>query len=503
MKKIPFILFVFLFINACTKEDENPSFVDQNIPDKTEINNLINDYLKKQGDFRWAWAEDKIIVGALTHSNHTLAIGYRIAGLKDISGKTKQIDLQDQKWTAARMSVISIIKEHFDKTGVPKDQRHIMIHPKLPIVFIRTTNLSLVAQLRASAAVRYIEPLDYSMEEVDLRSSSGCGVSAASPLYQSDYTQTTPDGKYGWNYTYHNIVSAWAHSKGDNITMAYIDTGASKDQENLNQEYDEGQSCCRTSEREGTYYTGWWWWRSWDGDHDKCGHGTQMSGLGTAPKGYGGGAVGIAYKADLLAIRATSNVVVNTSNEKQGVADALVMAGDRSDVKVISMSIGNLFWSSTVADGIYYAYDRGKMIFAAAGTSTWFTSFFTGVIFPANMSQTIAVTGIREGSPIKKCTTCHVGSAVDFVAVMQRRPYSQRGRTAVTLAPNGEAPAYVGGSSAATAMTAGIATLVWATDPSMSRDDVLQKLKESSDYYPSRHSSFGWGKIDALAAVTN
>jgi serine protease len=198
------------------------------------------------------------------------------------------------------------------------------------------------------------------------------------------------------------------------------------------------------------------------------------------------------------AYRATSDVVINGSKEKKGVKNALVGAGNRSDVKVISMSIGDVFSSGTVKDGVRYAYNRGKLIVAAAGTSLTWTSW-VGVIFPANMNETTAVTGIRDGSPMQRCNTCHDGSKVDFVAVMQRR--SNTDRTSLTLSRSNNNPGYVGGSSAATATTAGIAALVWATNPSQSRSQVLNRMKQAASFYPGRNGSFGWGIIDANQAV--
>ena len=200
----------------------------------------------------------------------------------------------------------------------------------------------------------------------------------------------------------------------------------------------------------------------------------------------------------MVALRVTSDVIINGSSEKRGVADGLTYSGNRSDVKIISMSIGDVFSSSRVADAVRYAYGRGKMIFAAAGTSLSWTSWY-GVIFPATMNETVAVTGVKDGFPLQKCNTCHDGSKVDFVAVMQRR--SNNDRVALTLATSGNTPANVGGSSAATATTAGIAALVWATNPGMSRSQVLQRLKNASQFYPSRDGNFGWGRIDANAAV--
>ena len=163
------------------------------------------------------------------------------------------------------------------------------------------------------------------------------------------------------------------------------------------------------------------------------------------------------------------------------------------------MSIGTPLWSSSVADAVLYAYGKGKMIFCAAGTSTSFTSW-AGVVFPARMSETVAVTGLVEGS-YTACETCHKGSEVDFTIVMQRA--GDASRTSLTLAHQGDQPSRVGGSSVATATAAGIAALIWSANPLMSREQVLEKLKQSASLYPNRHSSFGWGTIDAWKAVSS
>lgn len=82
---------------------------------------------------------------------------------------------------------------------------------------------------------------------------------------------------------------------------------------------------------------------------------------------------------------------------------------------------------------------------------------------------------------------------------MQRA--SDASRTSLTLAMTGNQPAYVGGSSAATATTAGIAALVWATSPSQSRAQVVQRMLNASSNYPGRDSKFGWGTVNAALAV--
>jgi serine protease len=82
---------------------------------------------------------------------------------------------------------------------------------------------------------------------------------------------------------------------------------------------------------------------------------------------------------------------------------------------------------------------------------------------------------------------------------MQRR--NDNARTSLTLAMSGSQPSRSSGSSAATATTAGIAALIWAQNPSWSRTTVLNKMKNAASIYPSRDGDFGWGIIDANAAV--
>ncbi|MEO0626601.1 MAG: S8 family serine peptidase, partial [Bacteroidota bacterium] len=120
-------------------------------------------------------------------------------------------------------------------------------------------------------------------------------------------------------------------------------------------------------------------------------------------------------------------------------------------------------------------------------------------IFPANRWNTTAVTGVRDGSSLQRCDICHDGSQVDFVAVMQRQ--NDTDRTSLTLAMSGNQPSYVGGSSAATATTAGIAALVWATNPGQNRTQVLDRMKNAASIYPGRDNNFGWGIVDAAQAV--
>ncbi|MCB0629488.1 MAG: S8 family serine peptidase [Lewinella sp.] len=484
---------------SCSKQQVIEPNLDnpQDPMTKSAINAYVEQQLHDRGTvFHWDQADDHLLWSAVVRGDSSIFVGYKPAGTGQIKDIIHEIDLNDRAWKIAREKIIQLALQSRPDAGRSEVVR--MEDQTLPILQLRIYDKDLISRLRSLSEVRYIEPAGYEPEELSLRSDSGCDVTPASSIPSADYTSVSPSVKVPWNFYNANIPTAWNTSTGSGITIALIDTGTSPAQSKLGSEFNSGYSQNRSITRKGTYVSSWWWWASPDGPDDQCGHGTQMAGLLAAPRGSGGATVGVAYNASLLAIRGTGDVVVNGSSEKNGVKDALVIAGKNGSVKIISMSIGDVFWSDTVADGIYYAYNRGKLIFAAAGTSLSWTSWW-GVIFPGNMSETIAVTGVKDGSSLARCNTCHSGSEVDFVAVMQRA--SDNSRTSLTLAPSGNTPATVGGSSAATATTAGIAALVWATNPSQSRTQVLTRLKNASQFYPGRNGEFGWGKIDAAAAV--
>ncbi len=499
---------VMISLAACPKEkitEQSAADVQEPLT-KVALNAIIKNEIETKNDvFHWKNANDHVLWSSVVQSDSIVSIGYQPKGFTQIQDKIHQINIQEPEWSNIKNKLLSFIAEETNRLNPQEkvSQTDILLPEPdgvLPHFMVKMHNKEIISQLRSMPEVRFVEPLGYEMEEdFQERSDSGCGLSPNNNIPSADYTTTSPSVKIPWNFYNMNIPTAWSTSTGAGIGVALIDTGTYPTQSKLGSEFNSGQSQGRSLSRTGTFNSDFWWWKTKpDGPNDKCGHGTQMAGLIAAPRGSGGSSVGVAYNCNLLSIRGTGDVVVNGSKEKTGVKNALVIAGNSGGTKIISMSIGDVFYSSTVADGIYYAYNKGKMIFAAAGTSTSFTNW-VGVVFPATMSQTVAITGVKDGSSLNRCNTCHSGSAVDFVAVMQRS--NNNSRTSLTLAKSGNTPASVGGSSAATATTAGIAALVWATNPSQSRSQVLSRLKNAASIYPSRNGQYGWGIIDAAQAV--
>jgi hypothetical protein len=491
MKKQMLAFAILLAMFSCSDNEilETPEQQKEQLT-KKEINTIIKSSLESTGDFNWTSQEAHTIWSAVKHGESILTIGY---------GTSKSNFARSAEANNIKNDLIQLVQD-LEKTSA-KGASELYVNETINVIDVKVTNKETIETLLKDSRVRYIEPGNYKFIESENQArsegSSGCGYGTAT-LSTNDYRTVSPGARVPWSFDAHNIPDAWNYSTGAGVTVAIIDSGLSPQQQWMNQYFNDGYSSGRTVQKYGTFVDSWWAWsNNYDGVDDKCGHGTKMAAVATAPRNNDNLPVGVAYNANLVTYRAVENVVIDDYHEKRGIVEALTALANRSDVKVISMSIGSPFSIGNVSDAIKYAHSKGKMILAAGGTSTSFTTWY-GVIFPASMSETVAVTGVKENQ-YNKCDVCHSGSQIDFTIQMQRTNGTDN-KVPVLSYYNGQAN-YVGGSSVATATTAGIAALVWSKHPSWSRSQVLQKMKESSEFYPNKHSEYGYGNIDALKAV--
>ncbi|WP_299337282.1 S8/S53 family peptidase [uncultured Psychroserpens sp.] len=501
MKKmyLKVLLLMAITIVSCAKEDAiiETESQDHQFPKEPltvqQINNRISETIRATGDFDWSKEDAHFLWSAVVHGQKVLTIGYGNEG-QSFS------ETRDPVLEAKKNTLIDLI---VDKEKISKSDLKIVEQDILTVIDVGVENIETIIALRSHKDVRYLEPNGYNLftyDEVRERSSSGCDKNA-DYINPAHYTTTSPNNaQVSWHFNEHNIQQAWGLSTGSGVTIGLIDTGVSQSQSLLNSSgINDGYSNGRFVQKYGTFIDSNWWWSSnYDGPHDKCGHGTAMGSTMASPRNDNGMPVGVAYNANLVAYRATEDVLLNDYHERKGVSKALTQLGNRSDVKIISMSIGYVWSIGNIKDAVRYAYSKGKLIFAAGGTSTSFTNGF-GVIFPATMSETVAVTGVDDGSNYDRCDTCHSGSKIDFTIIMEGDNNTSKAPPVLGFY-NGQRR-YTGGSSVATATTAGIAALVWSRHPNWSRTQVLNRLKQSADFYPYKNSSFGYGNIDAWQAV--
>lgn len=513
---VPFT--ALLLLGACTKQSGLAPANEQQpageVLSTQAIDASIKNAIVQTGSFNWSKATDREVWSALQQSDRGIAIGYKPAGYAaDVAQNIHRVDIHTGEWAKARQMVMDLVYETERKgnPGITRDMLLAYEENTLPVLYLVVNRLETIQALRQSPLVRYADPTGYhplgtglfeTTDNIAPMSSSGCGSNVAeSGLTEpADFTTITPGARQSWNYGFHNIPAAWARSSGAGRRVMIIDTGLSPDQSLFSSLFNTGFSTGRTVERLVTLrrngFLGFGYGSVETSPNDGCGHGTSMAGAALSPRNSSGGTVGVAYNASLVSVRATVDVLINESRENKGVADALVLAGNRSDVHIVSMSIGNITSNGNVTDGINYAFNRGKLIFAAAGTSFGLTAGWVGVIFPASLGNVRAVTGVKDNN--SRCDACHDGSKVDFTVVMEK---SSNGRKPLSAAQSGIAPSTVGGSSVATATTSAIAALVWSANPGLTREQVVNKMILAASNYPNRSSNFGWGRVNANTAV--
>lgn len=498
-KLFRFSIIMILIVSSCTQEDSlnqepTPIVITESDPlTAAQVKSKIDESLTNTGNFNWSQASTHLLWSAVMQGQNIVTIGF---------GNNASDFERSKSSNNAKMQreILDIILK-YEETSL--DKVLIAADGYLNLIDVVITKQETIAALRKYTNLRYIEPGDYRYYGNDPEqqrsgiTSSGCGFDAEA-LSDADYVTATPNAKVPWNFYNHNIPDAWNYSTGAGITIGVVDSGISPNQSLMNSSFNNGFSSGRTVQKFGTYVDSFWpWSTSTDGPNDKCGHGTSMASVAVSPRNDKGLPVGVAYNANLISYRAAANVLLEGYHEHNGVKNAFTALGNRSDVNIISMSMGYIFSVGKIEDGIRYAYNRGKLIFCAGGTSTTFTTF-VGVIFPAWMAETVAVTGVKEGASFQKCDVCHTGGKIEFTVVMQR---SGSGNTVPVNSYYDNQSDYVGGSSVATATTAGIAALVWSKHPNWTRDQVLTKMRQSANFYPNKDSDFGYGNINASLAV--
>jgi len=518
MKKTMIAALILIMIQSCKKT----SIVDIQPPvfsiiPSVKIDQYITNTIKSQGYFDWNKTTPEMLWSALEQSDHVLSVGFTLDGFVLNENNISQIDIQQKDWQEKKKQLLQEILESEQAKHPDLTLKNIQAWEEnlLPVIDVYVRNPQTILMLRKHANVRYAEPLGYEPRDIvvdktgnqqtnhAIGSSSGCGSNVAATGLQpfTDFLNIFPNASQSWNLSYHGIPKAWSKSTGSGIKVLIIDTGCELDQENLGSSFNQGYSVNRTVEKIVTLPQSTFLGipiGPIETVDDGCGHGTAMAGACAAPRGLDGNTVGVAYNCNLIVCRAATDVYLDESREAKGVADAFTYAAGRADVKIISMSMGRLTSSSQISDAIQYSYGKGKLNFCAAGTSCSWTSGWAGVIFPATLSQVNAVTGVKSSNFYTTCTDCHSGAETDFTVVMEKSIGTAH---PLSLAMYGDYPSTIGGSSVATATTAGIAALVWSRFPTYTRDQVLSKLIQASSNYPRRDATLGWGMVNADMAT--
>ncbi len=191
-------------------------------------------------------------------------------------------------------------------------------------------------------------------------------------------------------------------------------------------------------------------------------------------------------KGKFTTVRASQFVFFISPNDFVSTTRSIMAMADDPNVKVISMSMGTIFVCNEMKRAIQYFTSKDKIFVSAAGTFLDIPAIknLIGVVFPANMPETIATTGIEDTKSTNGAfvlgETSTSGPETDFVID------------------------YSSASSETVSATAAMFGLVWGINPNLSAAQITDIFIKSSTFYNStghRDPIFGWGKVDCKMAA--
>lgn len=329
--------------------------------------------------------------------------------------------------------------------------------PQLATVVVRTDEVNLERALRrfqARADVEYVEP-DY--------------------IGYPTWTPNDPGytGGQQWALGKIQMPMAWELARGQGAVIAVLDTGVDVNHPEL----------------QGRLLPGFSFTDDTTNVADNCGHGTHVTGIIAANTDNGIGIAGVAPEAQILPVKVMERYQVGVScyGSYSDFAAGLIYAADHG-ARVVNMSFGGTTNSTTLANAIAYAANRGVLLIGAAGNNNSSTLFY-----PAAYTQVIAVAG-TDGNDARYANS-NYGDWVD-IAAPAVGVYSLYSNSSYT---------YMSGTSMAAPHVAAVAGLLLGQTPAYTAADLRALLQNNADDLgaPGFDPYFGWGRLNAYRSLTN
>ena len=242
---------------------------------------------------------------------------------------------------------------------------------------------------------------------------------------------------------------------------------------------------------------------------DLHGHGTFVASIAAGSVTNGEGIAGFGGDAKLLIVQSGRADGSFTDVDE---ADAIVYAVNQG-AKVINLSIGGVETSAVERKALEYAAEHGVLVIAAAGNE-----YEDGnpVEYPAALLQPVGSQGrggwgLSVGATTKngkRASFSNTGSWISMAAPGENVFGAVSSHTKAKDWPRYALPGstaglygYASGTSFAAPQVAGAAALVWAANPTLTRDQVAWILKRTASGDGRWTDSLGYGVLDVGRAV--
>gem|GEM_PF-3501287 len=353
-------------------------------------------------------------------------------------------DRFDAKWD----SVLGALGAEVIKRSVSNSANFLVVKLKNPS---KEQALEFIENVSHIEGVRYAEP--------DIR-------------YHVQFIPNDPLWSSQWGPQHINAPDAWDFQTGSmGIAIAIIDEGV---------QYTHPDLSARFSGLIGYDFV--------DDDADPMpddpdeDHGTHVAGIAAATINNNTGIAGMAGGCRLVSLRALDET---GSGAMSDLADAVMWAADQG-FDILNMSWGSYTYSTTLENACNYAWNHGCLLVAASGNNG-----ADSILYPARYASVIAVGAVGQD-----------GSLASFSNYGPQQELVAPGVSIIsTTYPDGYS--HMDGTSMAAPHVSGVAALVWSEYPSMSNDELRDRLQNTAD---DRGASgwdelYGYGCVDAYAAL--
>jgi subtilisin family serine protease len=310
-------------------------------------------------------------------------------------------------------------------------------------------------------------------------------------------TPNDPDFGKQWGLTKVQAPAAWDLSTGNATTViAIIDSGIDAGHPDLAGKIVAGYDFV---DSDGT-------------PNDANGHGTHVAGIAAALTNNAVGVAGMDWQARIMPVRVLD---AEGSGWNSDIVQGINWAY-QNGAKILNLSLGGTTYTQSMQDAVNAAHAAGSLVVAAMGNCRVYDATTCPVANPTNYPAAYDnVMGVAATGPTDAFASySQYGSHCDISApggdmssyhdpdgIYSTMPtYAVYLTTHYSYYKNYD---YLNGTSQATPFVAGLAALIWALNPGLTPDQVQQIMQESALDLgdPGWDPTYGWGRIDALAAL--